>query len=906
MNYCPSSQKTTESHRKPSSRPQPLSKPNIPARPSKGSIDKTPVKKPPSQGVPKPKIQSTSGISNIVKQIASLQKPSLIYRTLIQDKEESEEACFRSERNQAKPNRGNSKSPLRPRITSINSKKTVESPSFDEYCISNSKERINSSIDKNSSQSNLDLLIANKLQKMGFSSASSLDKIRHHKPTSPRHADKQPTQLKADLHRQGSEKHQLIYPVLSKATNFSSKFFQSAQQICSIKETALYSGSKREINEYGRGSFRKQNPHQSCSSSDDTNPLDSAFTSQKIPLEPITEEAFPEMIKIVGEDVENDNEELETKYREETAKTDAEPIRPFFYPLVASNKVFFEGSRKQSEHNNQFPESTDFNPFLPSHKNSLADLEHFAAEQEVTIKIECEPQPVYIVTDKYNYDEPMNSDLQIHDQISETEDAREEQKSPAFASINPNINEYFSFEPNERLIKTTLYGAEDGHNTDKMFKLNLLALNDLEKSLALPEINAEAEELESSKDLTSTLQITPRIKNIWEKSKEGLLTSSLDELKAETQTWHVHSQSKRSDSEAGTNPMDSGNLINLQTNDSQLGSQKTSSKTATRYLNYHRRVSKSFTESGQVFPTMELNRKKSIVTTLLSLEKNLPKLNSAHISLQKSGIIEAVIANSYKALGKSTNDDRYAISLGVQSKFKNRMPSNTNKQSDSSSLISIFNGFGGNECADYLATQLHSRFYNELDCDGLLIQSANRIFAEVDRDILEQSKYACGDSSGASSLSLYFTGNSLISLNLGDSRCVLSSENGKKIADLTNDHRPDRLSEFNRIIENGGHLERVTLNSKTGEAETHAVRKFQEVKNLNSLEKNLTQGTFGRWRIFPSGASVARCFGFNLAKDPEFGGSPGVISTEPEVLDFELEDADFALLASNIISQGCL
>ena len=622
-----------------------------------------------------------------------------------------------------------------------------------------------------------------------------------------------------------------------------------------------------------------------------------------MPLESITEEALPDLIRIVGEDAEVENETTETKNIELPLNVEKKLTQPFFYPLVASNKVFFEGSKNQSDHSNQLADQDISNPFVTSHRNSSAEFDPRVSEKEITVKIEGELEQEYARTSTPNFDDAVDSDLQVHRQMTGQDEADQPLKYPAFVTNNPRRNEYFSFEPNERLTNTVFGDTETDPTAEKLFKLNLIVFDDLEKSIGLPEINAEAEELESSKDLTSTMQIAPRLSKILQKSKEGLMNSSLDEIRAKAHTWHVNSQSKRSDSEGGINPMDSGNLTNLQINDSNLGSQKNSSKTATRYLNNQRRVSKSFAGSGTGSATMELNRKKSIVTTLLSLDQNLPKLSPAHISIQKSGLIEAVVANSYKAIGKSTNDARYSISLNAQSKFQNRVNSISNKESDSASLVSIFNGFGGPECADYLANYLHIHYFDDLDCDGLLIQSARRIFADIDSEILGRCKYGPGDSSGASALSLYFTGNSLISINLGDSRCVLSSESGKKVADLSNDHRPDRLSEFNRIIENGLHLERVTLNSKTGEVETHLIRKFQEVKNLNSLEKNHSQGNFGRWRIFPSGASVARCFGLKLAKDPKIGGCPGVISTEPEVLDFELENADFAILASDLISQ---
>ena len=42
--------------------------------------------------------------------------------------------------------------------------------------------------------------------------------------------------------------------------------------------------------------------------------------------------------------------------------------------------------------------------------------------------------------------------------------------------------------------------------------------------------------------------------------------------------------------------------------------------------------------------------------------------------------------------------------------------------------------------------------------------------------------------------------------NVGDSRAIMSAENGQKLFVLSRDHRPNEDTEKSRIIENGGKI----------------------------------------------------------------------------------------------------
>ena len=60
------------------------------------------------------------------------------------------------------------------------------------------------------------------------------------------------------------------------------------------------------------------------------------------------------------------------------------------------------------------------------------------------------------------------------------------------------------------------------------------------------------------------------------------------------------------------------------------------------------------------------------------------------------------------------------------------------------------------------------------------------------------------DRSGSCAIVLLLVDDIIYSANLGDSRALASLENGKKIVNLSYDHKPNIPEEENRIISLGG------------------------------------------------------------------------------------------------------
>ena len=127
--------------------------------------------------------------------------------------------------------------------------------------------------------------------------------------------------------------------------------------------------------------------------------------------------------------------------------------------------------------------------------------------------------------------------------------------------------------------------------------------------------------------------------------------------------------------------------------------------------------------------------------------------------------------------------------------------------------------------------------------------------------------------SGSTCSSILFTPRRIISINVGDSRCILGKFNGEKwiSKNLSRDHRPSEEDEKNRIILNGGRVEQNKDEFGNGMGPLRIWMKNEEVPGL----------------------AVSRSFGDELAH------KIGVIN-EPEIEEYVfLTEDKFIVLASD-------
>jgi protein phosphatase PTC2/3 len=62
------------------------------------------------------------------------------------------------------------------------------------------------------------------------------------------------------------------------------------------------------------------------------------------------------------------------------------------------------------------------------------------------------------------------------------------------------------------------------------------------------------------------------------------------------------------------------------------------------------------------------------------------------------------------------------------------------------------------------------------------------------------------EKSGSCATVILIVGETCYAANVGDSRAILSMNNGENIIDLSDDHKPSELKEYNRIIKAGGQV----------------------------------------------------------------------------------------------------
>lgn len=212
------------------------------------------------------------------------------------------------------------------------------------------------------------------------------------------------------------------------------------------------------------------------------------------------------------------------------------------------------------------------------------------------------------------------------------------------------------------------------------------------------------------------------------------------------------------------------------------------------------------------------------------------------------------------------------------------------------SYFAVYDGHGGNTCADFLKDYLHTYVINAPqfpeDPAAALVegckQAEKRFLSMVEKRCQQD---AAGewqvDKSGSCAIVVLTVEKECYVANVGDSRAVISTEHGMRTFDLSQDHRPNEEKEFYRIRDNGGHV-----------YQTQTCQHLPILDKEGKVTGQHRQIFTGPYRVNPGRLSVSRTFGDIEAKLPRFGGLPGVISAEPEVAQFTIVDQehDFIVL----------
>ena len=273
---------------------------------------------------------------------------------------------------------------------------------------------------------------------------------------------------------------------------------------------------------------------------------------------------------------------------------------------------------------------------------------------------------------------------------------------------------------------------------------------------------------------------------------------------------------------------------------------------------------------------------------------NMNNFIPGRISSKSFCLINSYAANTNQGIDRNYNDDRVKIIINM-----NR-PSNYIRKASWPliSFFGIFDGHNGDHCAEFLRQNLLQYIYTNPNFPKNVEKSIKEAFLKADEDYLKNyslikdkniinaninsnSNLDYYNHSGSCGLILIIVDTKIYIANVGDSRCIMSCQNGKIQKDVTRDHKPEFPYEKQRIYDNGGNIYRN-----------------ETILNEDFENKSHKKILLGPYRVNPGKLSVSRTIGDAKAKLETLGGLSHVIIPEPDiyVFDYYKDNIDYFIL----------
>ena len=249
-------------------------------------------------------------------------------------------------------------------------------------------------------------------------------------------------------------------------------------------------------------------------------------------------------------------------------------------------------------------------------------------------------------------------------------------------------------------------------------------------------------------------------------------------------------------------------------------------------------------------------------------------------SKKPMGSIKSYGVNTFQGIVRNYNEDRVSIIINMNK------PKNFLKKWPKISFFGIYDGHGGEGCSEFLRDNLHkyiceNDYFPENIPEAIKYGIQKAEYEFLNNYALSVNKEEIVDKSGSCVIILLIVDTNIYIANVGDSRCLLSMDNGKKYITVTHDHKPNSPNEIIRIKNNGGNV-------------------YQSQTVINNLENAFLNGKIliGPYRVIPGRLSVCRTIGDVEAKIKKFGGNPNVIISTPDIFYYDLkkENLDFFIL----------
>lgn len=274
-------------------------------------------------------------------------------------------------------------------------------------------------------------------------------------------------------------------------------------------------------------------------------------------------------------------------------------------------------------------------------------------------------------------------------------------------------------------------------------------------------------------------------------------------------------------------------------------------------------------------------------------KKEYPNYPDCVSSKKPFSMVKAYSMNSYKGIERSYNEDRIVAVHNVSrpQEFKDKIWPKV-------SYFGVFDGHAGDSCSSFLQKNLlnyiitHKSFLvNPKEAIKAAFERAETEFFNMSID-KSSGTFKITDDSGSCACIALFVDNLCFIANVGDSRAIASYDGGKKVRQITVDHKPNNPEERKRIVSKGGKVIKDEEKVKVEEVNTGFSKVTVEEASSSSDEEVIEV-----YRVEPGKLAVSRSIGDLSCKHTETGGLPGVVICTPDIFQIDiLSNCDFLLL----------
>jgi len=181
-----------------------------------------------------------------------------------------------------------------------------------------------------------------------------------------------------------------------------------------------------------------------------------------------------------------------------------------------------------------------------------------------------------------------------------------------------------------------------------------------------------------------------------------------------------------------------------------------------------------------------------------------PLLNfvKAKFGAKVHGMVSSYAANTHQGISRNYNEDRVTIIMNIA------RPNGKIHLGEwpLCSFFAVYDGHGGNLCADFLKDKLHSIVISHESFPHDPAQALTSGCLEAERlfTMTATARHPVHDHSGSCAIICLIVADQCYLANVGDSRAIMSADRGRKLLLLSRDHRPSEETEIARIVAAGG------------------------------------------------------------------------------------------------------